>query len=109
MTEATGVTYKKMNNSGTDLLCEIYASAVSSGRTLTIPTANTEVTTSSVVKIVSVNNTTKGRSQGYADVANQVYLYATYSAANRQFTIVESGITSDAYRIEFRVVPTSSQ
>jgi hypothetical protein len=108
MVEATGTTYRKIANVGTDMLCEIYASAVSSGQTLTIPTANTEVTTSSVIKIISVNNTTKGRSQGYASTGPAEYLYASYTAATRLFTIVESGITSDAFRIEFRIVPPTS-
>lgn len=96
MVEATSVTLRQLTNVGEDMLYEIATTSASSTNTLTIPTVNTEITTSSVVKIVSVNNTTDGTSQG--DITTD------YSDSSRQFTVTESGMSGDAVRIEFRVV-----
>jgi hypothetical protein len=103
MTEATGVTLRRVDNCGCDPLYEIYCSAGSTANTLTIPTVNTEITTSSVIKVVSVTNTTNGYSQGYFDGASR-HLYATYSKSARAFTIVDVGSSNEAYRIEFKIV-----
>lgn len=101
MTEATGVTYRKIKTSGEETLYELACTANrNSGFTMTIPASGegSHITTSSKVKIVSINNLTSGTCLGT--------ITATYTAASRLFTITESGKTNEAYRVEFRVVNT---
>ena len=66
---------------------------VSNGETITIPSTATQITTSSVVQVVGVNNITDGTSAGVASVA--------YSDSARQFTVTDAGASDDDVRILF--------
>lgn len=96
MTEATSITCKQLTNVGTDMLFELKAVATT-GETVTIPTTGPggQISTSSNVKIVSVNNITAGTTLGAITL--------TYTAASRLFTYTESGKTDQDLRIEFRL------
>lgn len=98
MTEATGVSFRKLCTEGEETLYEITCTSADSTNTLTIPTSGNgeEITTSSLIKIVSVNNTTLGTCLGT--------ITCTYTAATRLFTPTEAGASADVYKIEFRVV-----
>ena len=90
MTEATSITLERIHTEGEYTLYELKATATD-GETITIPTANTQITTSTVVQLVACNNVTDGT-------------HATscvYSDTNRQFTYVESGASDEDVRILF--------
>lgn len=99
MVEATGVTFRKLSTEGEETLYEIACTSADSTHTLTIPAAGNGkevLATTSLVKIVSVNNITLGTTLGT--------ITCTYTTATRLFTPTEAGATANAYRIEFRVV-----
>jgi len=94
MAEATSITLERIATQGEKTLYELKAT-VSNGETVTIPTTATEITASSVVQVIGVNNITDGTDAGVASVA--------YSDTNRQFTVTDAGASDDDVRILFYV------
>lgn len=94
MSEATSITIKRDVSAGEKTLYEL-KSVASDAETITIPTTQTEITTTSVVQIVGVNDVSNGTG-GKVSTTN-----VTYSAGNRQFTFNKTGATDVDLRILF--------
>lgn len=94
MAEATSVTLKRDVTAGDKTLYELKGVCTDT-ETMTIPTSATEITTSSIIQIVGVNDVTNGTGGKTSTIS------APYSKANRQFTISNSGVTDADTRILF--------
>ena len=98
MTAAGGTTtLKRVHTEGEYTVYEISNSDCDSTETITIPTANAQITTSSKVMIVGAMNETTEKQHGDGT------LVVAYAAASRAFTPTESGATEDVITIRFRV------
>lgn len=95
MTAGTSITIKRIASQGEKTLYEIKGT-ISNGETLDIPAANTEITTSSIVQMIGVNNVTDG-------TGGNATCSATYTAASRLFTITDAGASDDDVRVLFYV------
>ena len=96
MAEATSIVLKRYKSDGEKTLYEL-KSVCTDAETVTIPTAETEITTSSIIQFVGINDVTNGTGGKGSTVT------ATYSKANRQFTVGNSGVTDADTRILFYV------
>jgi hypothetical protein len=94
MAEATSITCKRINTVGEYSEYEL-KSTCSNGETVTIPTEHTEITTSSKVQVIAVNNLSDGTGAGVCSVV--------YTAASRLFTVTDAGASDDDVRIIFKV------
>ena len=95
MTAGTSITIKRIGSAGEKTLYEI-AGEISNGETLDIPAANAEITTSSIVQIIGVNNTSDG-------TGGNATCSATYTKATRLFTITDAGASDNDVRVLFFV------
>lgn len=91
MAEATGISIRRITNVGEMTLYELKATATD-GETITIPSSETQITASTKVQLVSVNNVTDG---------TVVTDSCTYDDGNRRFTYNETGASDEEVRILF--------
>ena len=98
MTAGTSITIKRIGTCGEKTLYEIKGT-ISNGETLDISHcagSAAEITTSSIIQMIGVNNVTDG-SGGNATCS------AVYTAATRLFTITDASASDDDVRVLFYV------